>query len=243
MRCEVALRVEGLTRLYASGAGVRGVSFSLCTGEVTALVGPNGAGKTTLFDALALQAGFTGELELFGVPNHEEVEYKRRMAYLPEARGFPPFLTPRVTVRLAEDFWLQKGLLARFQTEAERLGFAPAHLDVLISDLSQGTREKLALALVFSREAPFYLLDEPEAHLDPIVRAQLESRLQQLGRDGKTVLFATHDVHLAVRLADRILVIRNGRLFDLGAVKRVEEVLAALVEPGSGEEVGDARLD
>jgi len=235
MKREAALRVEGLTRLYANGAGVREVSFSLSAGEIAALVGPNGAGKTTLLDALALQAAFQGEVLLFGTPAHAETAYKKRLAYLPEARGFPPFLTLRVVVRLAEDAWLQAGFAERFREEARQLNLDLALLDTLVADLSQGTREKLALALVFSREAPFYLLDEPEAHLDPIVRARLEARLRQLKRPGKTILLATHDVHMAVRLADRVLALNNGHLVDLGRVKEVQAVLDAL---GGGADEG-----
>lgn len=180
---------------------------------------------------------------LDGIEPSDERRYKASLAYLPEERGFPPYLSPRIAARLAEKLWLQEGLMARFLEEAKILDLDEGSLDLPVRTLSQGNREKLALALVFSREAAVYLLDEPEAHLDPIIRERLEIRIKQLKDEGKAALFSTHDVFLAVRLADRVLVIRNGRLFDLGTVKRVEEVLAALVEMEPGKGVEDARLD
>ncbi len=207
-------------------------------------MGPNGAGKTTLIEALAGQAAFqSGSVMLDGIEPSDERRYKASLAYLPEERGFPPYLSPRIAARLAEKLWLQEGLMARFLEEAKILDLDEGSLDLPVRTLSQGNREKLALALVFSREAAVYLLDEPEAHLDPIIRERLEIRIKQLKDEGKAALFSTHDVFLAVRLADRVLVIRNGRLFDLGTVKRVEEVLAALVEMEPGKGVEDARLD
>ena len=223
------LRVRGLTRTYETGKGIHSVTFSLREGRLVALVGPNGAGKTTLLGALAAQAGFTkGQVALKGVDPSQGALYKSLLAYLPEQRGFPPYLSPRITAYLAESFWRQNGLAQRFYREAAELALDHESLDIPISMISQGNREKLALALVFSREAELYILDEPEAHLDPIIRERLESRISRLRADGKSVLLATHDVYMAVRLADEILAIQNGHLRILGEAQNASEVLTAL---------------
>jgi len=208
---------------------VRHVSFAVAKGQVVALVGPNGAGKTTLIEALAGQAAFqSGFVMLDGIEPSDERRYKASLAYLPEERGFPPYLSPRIASRLAEKLWLQEGLMARFLDEAKILALDEGSLDLPVRTLSQGNREKLALALVFSREAAVYLLDEPEAHLDPIIRERLEIRIKQLKDEGKAALFSTHDVFLAARLADDVLAIQNGRLARLGAARKGEDILEAI---------------
>ena len=226
------LEAVDLTRLYPDGTGVRGARLRVYAGEIAALVGPNGAGKTTLLEALAGRPPQPGRVRLLGTGHDRRRAFLKRLAYLPEARALPPFLAGRTAARLAEELWQQPGLYLRFLQEAARLGLAEADLDRPARVLSQGTREKLALALVFSREARLYLLDEPEAHLDPIVRNVLENRLAELRAAGKAVLFATHDVYLAARLADRILLVKDGRVRP-SETKDPEAILAALT---GGEE-------
>jgi len=226
----VVLRVAGVTRTYLTEKGVFDVSFSIGQGERVALVGPNGAGKTTLLEVLAgVAKPKSGTVELMGEPLFHERTYKSRLAYLPEQRGYPAYLSPRLTVRLAEQLWMQPGLQERFCKEAERLGLDRDAMDLPVSALSQGNKEKLALALVFSRRAELYLLDEPEAHLDAISRNRLEKRLHSLSIDaGKALLWATHDVHLAARTADRVAIIHNGRLRMLERVSDGNAILVAL---------------
>jgi len=226
----VVLRVNGLSRTYITGKGVHSASFAVKRGEKVALVGPNGAGKTTLLEVLAgLVKPEAGFVELLGVPVSHERQYKTNLAYLPEQRGYPPYLSPRIALRLAEKLWMQPGLLDRFLKEANRLDFDLSVMDQPIRTLSQGNKEILSLALVFSRQAQIYLLDEPEAHLDAIVREYLEERLQWLGNhEGKAVLWATHDVHMAARLADRVLVIKDGKLKPVGGTASGAAIVAAI---------------
>lgn len=227
MAFSVALRVEKLSRAYPTGAGVREVSFALEKGEIGALVGPNGSGKTTLLDALIGQSPHSGEVWILGQKPEDPAARRVHLAYLPEDRGLPPFLTGRTAARLAEELWRSPGYLERFERERRRWGLDDAALSQPAAVLSQGTREKLSLALLFAREAAVYVLDEPEAHLDPIVRAELEVRMMELKKEGKTVLFATHDVHLAVRLGDRVFAIHSGRVREL-RMRSPEAILAAL---------------
>jgi len=222
-----ALEVLRLSRTYRSGRGVRAASFQVARGEIVALVGPNGAGKTTLLEAVCGLADYLGSVRVEGFDREQEAAQRARMACLPEDRDFPPFLAGSTVARLAERFWEQPGLEHRFVSEAERWGLGAAELETPVFALSQGMREKLALALVFSRTVPLYVLDEPEAHLDPIMRDRLESRLEGLRSEGSALLLATHDVHLATRVADSILAITRGEVADLGRVG-VAEVLRAL---------------
>ncbi len=221
------LEVVRLSRTYRSGRGVHAVSFRVARGEIVALVGPNGAGKTTLLEAVCGFADYVGSVRVEGFDRERASAQWARMAFLPEERGFPPFLAGLTAARLAERFWEQPGLEDRFVSEAERWGLGAAERETPAFALSQGMREKLALALVFSRIVPLYVLDEPEAHLDPVMRDRLERRLAELREGGRAVLLATHDVHLAARLADRVLVLVRGAVRDLGRAGAAE-VLRAL---------------
>ncbi|WP_287371756.1 ATP-binding cassette domain-containing protein [Oceanithermus sp.] len=227
MDAGLVLQVERLSRTYRSGRGVHAVSFRVAYGEIVTLVGPNGAGKTTLLEAVCGLADYVGSVRVEGFDREQASAQWARMACLPEERRFPSFLAGLTAARLAERFWEQPGLGDRFVSEAERWELGAAELETPTFALSQGMREKLALALVFSRVVPLYVLDEPEAHLNPVIRDRLERRLAGLREGGHAVLLATHDVHLAARLADRVLVIVRGRVTDLGRAG-VDEVLRAL---------------
>jgi len=234
MALEVVLRVEKLARVYPTGAGVREVGFTLGKGEIGALVGPNGSGKTTLLDALAGQSPHSGEVWILGKKPEDPAARRVHLAYLPEERDLPPFLTGRTAARLAEELWRSPGYRDRFEHEQKRWGLDEASLSLPAAALSQGTREKLSLALIFAREAAIYVLDEPEAHLDPIMRAELEACMMELKKKGKTVLFATHDVHLAARLGDRVFAIRSGRVRELK--ERSPEAILTALRGGEGED-------
>lgn len=233
MKENCVLRADGLESRYPNGAGLIEANLCVRPREIVAAVGPNGAGKTTLLETLSGHRPYRGRLTLLGHAPKEEEAYKAKLAYLPEERGFPPFITGRTAARLAQDLWGQPELYPRFLKEAARLGLVEADLDRPARVLSQGTREKLALALVFAREAPLYVLDEPEAHLDPIVRKVLEDRVGELREAGKAVLFATHDVYLAGRVADTILLVKNGRVHP-AKTKDPEAILTILAEKGEG---------
>ncbi|WP_456444633.1 ATP-binding cassette domain-containing protein [Oceanithermus sp.] len=227
MNRAAVLQVHRLSRTYRSGKGIRSASFEVHRGEITVLVGPNGAGKTTLLEAVCGMADYVGSVRIDGYDREQEAQQRQRRACLPEDRGFPLFLAGLTAARLASRFWEQPDLLKRFLREAAGWGLSEGELETPAFALSQGMREKLALALVLSRQAPLLILDEPEAHLDPIMRNRLEKRLADLRSERRAVLLATHDVHLAVRLADCILVIARGEVESLGRAG-VEEVMQAL---------------
>ncbi len=238
MTVEPVLSVRNLSRTYSSGKGVISASFTVAAGQTAALVGPNGAGKTTLLEALCGTADYVGSVRIAGVDREQEARQRRGRVCLPERRAFPRFLSGKVAARLAGQFWDQPGLFARFMDEARLWDLQGADLEQPVLALSQGMREKLALALVFSSTAQLVVLDEPEAHLDPIMRRRLERRIATRREEGGAVLFATHDAHMAARLADTVLVIQNGRVRDIGGPVDVDEIFAALERPDPASGAG-----
>lgn len=241
-----ALRVSGLGVRYGERMALQDVSFSVDPGEFVALTGPNGSGKTTLMRAaLGLVAGDRGSVELFGRPTLtlSVAERARRVAWVPQVEA------PRDNVRLYDYV-----LYGRYpfhgpldgETEEDhaivRAVLADAGLadraDDGILQLSGGERQRAILARALAQTAPILLLDEPTTHLDIGHQLDLLGRVRTLSRKRNVaVLAALHDLNLAARFADRIVVLSHGRrvadggptaVLSAGLLARVWGVVADL---------------
>lgn len=203
---------------------VKDASFSLARGELTALVGPNGAGKTTLIRALAGLIASTGQIEIEGHPlAHLPVHERARMiGYLPQGNVFywpmpveaivglgryphgDPFAAPTDADRLA----ISEALAA---TATEQFAQRP------VTTLSGGERARVALARALATQAPILLADEPIVSLDVRHQLVVMELLRKVARNGDGVLAVVHDLSLAARFADRVLVMQGGRIVTQGS--------------------------
>lgn len=207
------------------------ISLALPSGQLVALVGPNGAGKTTLLRALAgllpSQGGiFVGGDALSSLTLRERA---RRLAYLPQGHVVHWPLPARDIVALGR---IPHGASdpARLTPEdAEAVVRAMQATDVTgfserpVTELSGGERSRVALARVLSVEAPVMLADEPTASLDPRYQIDVMTRLRNAAVGGTLVIVVTHDLGLAARFADTVLVLSQGCLVAQG---RAEEALS-----------------
>jgi tungstate transport system ATP-binding protein len=203
------LRVERLVYEAQGARLIDEVSFALPRGGATALLGANGAGKSLLLRLVqGLLAPTGGRVAFAGLNPRRRVAlaFQRPVMLRRSARAnLAHALTAHGATR-AEAARRSDATLARFGLEA--LADRPARL------LSGGEQQRLAIARAAALEPELLLLDEPTSALDPGASRQIETMLAALKADGVTLLFATHDLRQAERLADRALFLRRGRLVE-----------------------------
>ncbi len=208
-----------LTKHFDNFVAVQDVSLSVRTGEVLALLGPNGAGKTTtvrmLTSILAPTAG-TARVAGFDVVRQPE-EVRAHVGVLTEGHG----LYLRMRGREYLDFFgelygLDRAARQQHGTQlAGRFGLADA-LDRRLGEYSKGMRQKLALVRAMLHDPPVLMLDEPTSAMDPHSARQVRNAIRDLRGDGRTILLCTHNLPEAEELADRIAIIRQGKIIALG---------------------------
>jgi iron complex transport system ATP-binding protein len=205
-------------------AVLRDVSLSLSPGHLVALVGPNGAGKTTLLRALAGLLPSQGEIHVGGdalssLPLRERA---RRFAYLPQGHVVHWPLPARDIVALGRYPHGATDPARLAPRDAEAVTRAMQATDTVglserrVTELSGGERSRVALARVLAVEAPVMLADEPTASLDPRYQIDVMTNLRNAADGGMLVILVTHDLGLAARFADTVLVLSEGRLVSTG---------------------------
>lgn len=216
-----AIEVEGLKRRYSKGfEAVRGVSFSVREGEIFALLGTNGAGKTStveLLEGLARPSG--GQVRVLGFdPYSERTAVRPRTGVMLQEGGFPSELTVTETVRM----WAGCTSDARPIGEVlEQVGLSGRRADVRVKQLSGGERRRLDLAMALIGRPEVLFLDEPTTGMDPEGRRDTWELVRQLRAAGTTVLLTTHYLEEAEELADRLAIMRSGRIVTAGTPDQV----------------------
>jgi iron complex transport system ATP-binding protein len=225
MTASAFLTAEDVSVRLSGRVVLRDISLALAPGHLVALVGPNGAGKTTLLRALAGLVPSEGTIQV-GVDALSSLtlrERARRFAYLPQGHIVYWPLPAQDIVAL--------GRYPHGATDPARLTAADAEAvlramqatDVVefaarrVTELSGGERSRVALARVLAVEAPVILADEPTASLDPRHQIDVMKNLREAADGSALVIVVTHDLGLAARFADTVLVLSEGRLVSQGA--------------------------
>lgn len=219
------IHVEGLIKRYGAVRALDGLSFHVEPGETFALIGPNGAGKTTTLKILlGLALPNAGRVAL-GAARRSPTDPRARaeLGYVPQRVEFP---AGRSVAQVLGFFAELRGLPpAVVERAIGRVGLA-AHATRRASELSGGYTQRLSLAQALLSDPALLVLDEPTASLDPEATWEFRTLVEQLRREGKTILLCSHLLSEVERVADRVLILVNGRQ---AALERLDELRARQV--------------
>lgn len=226
-----ALEAKGVVKTYPDGtAALAGVSLEVPPGETLALVGESGSGKTTLLRLFNRMVDPSeGEVRVEGRPVSEldPIALRRRIGYVPQDGGLIPHWRVERNVDLVPRLlgWDADRRKARVREMLELVGLSPeVHAPRYPGELSGGQRQRVALARALAADPPVVLLDEPFGALDALTRLELHRQFLELRKTlGKTLVLVTHDLAEAFRLANRIAVMRGGRILQIGAPEELAE--------------------
>ena len=226
----VVLEVSDLSKSFGQRQAVRGISFSICGGEIFGLLGPNGAGKTTTIGMIAtIVAASGGTVRVNGQGGADVDSFKRKVGLVPQQICLYPTLTAEENLRFfGRMYGLDgTGLETRVAAMLELAGLEPRRRDH-VSDFSGGMQRRLNLACGLIHEPDLLLLDEPTVGLDPQSRERIFSSVETLASQGMAVLYTTHYMEEAERLCHRVAIMDEGRLVAEGTA----EELASTVGEG-----------
>jgi ABC-2 type transport system ATP-binding protein len=215
------IEVHNLTKHYGPVQALRGVSFEVQEGEVFGLLGPNGAGKTSTVEILeGLRPPDGGIVSVCGLdPQTPGDAFKQEIGAVLQATALPDKLRVGEAISMFASFYKRRrdpaALLKRFGLEEKRNAF--------YSQLSGGQKQRLALAMSLVNEPRVLFLDEPTAGLDPQVRREIYTIIEELKKERKTILLTTHYIEEAEKLCDRVAVVDQGRVIAQGTPRELKQ--------------------
>ncbi|MET8358053.1 ABC transporter ATP-binding protein [Micromonospora sp. NPDC005171] len=218
----LAVELDGLTKSFGTVTAVDGLSLRVQPGEVVAFLGPNGAGKTTTIDMLlGLSRPDTGTVRVLGGTPDEAVA-RGRVAAVLQTGGLLKDLTVGETVRMTAHFYRHTRPAAEVLERAGITGIA----DRVVGRCSGGQQQRLRFALALLPDPDLMVLDEPTTGMDVEGRRDFWQALRRDARRGRTVIFATHYLDEADAYADRIVLVRQGRIVADGTTAEIKNLAA-----------------
>jgi ABC-2 type transport system ATP-binding protein len=222
------IHIKDLEKRFGTVVALDGLDLSVTQGEVHGLLGPNGAGKTTtLRILLGLLRANSGTVEMLdGDPWADAVELHRRLAYVPGDVELWPNLTGGEAIDLLGR--LRGGLNQTRRDElVERFDLDPTKKG---RTYSKGNRQKVAIVAALASDAELLLLDEPTAGLDPLMEVVFQDVIQQMRREGRTVFLSSHILAQVEKLADRISIIRQGKVVQTGTLTEMRHLTRTTID-------------
>lgn len=209
---------NGVFKNYGSKTALAGINLTFERGKIIGLLGPNGSGKTTLIKLISgLLVPTAGEIKINGY--NIGVETKKVVSYLPERTYIPQWMRVKDILDLFEDFYEDFNR----NRALEMLSNLNIAVNDRIKTMSKGTKEKVQLILVMSREAELYLLDEPIAGVDPAARDYILRTIITNYNENASIIISTHLISDIETVLDDVVMIQNGTLRIHASVDEIRE--------------------
>ncbi|HEY2603654.1 MAG TPA: ABC transporter ATP-binding protein [Thermoleophilaceae bacterium] len=220
---------DGVTKTYPGReqAAVQELSFEVPAGEICVLIGPSGCGKTTalkLVNRLIPMSG--GDIRIDGrsVNDHEVTELRRGIGYVFQEIGLFPHMTVEDNIGSVPRLlgWDKKRIRARAAELLELVGLDADSLRRYPGEFSGGQQQRVGVARAMAVDPPIMLMDEPFGAIDPITRDRLQNDFLRLHKEiKKTIIFVTHDIDEAIKMGNRIAIMRAGHLVQLDTADKL----------------------
>ncbi len=223
-----AIRTERLTKRYDEAEAISQLDLEIAPGEVVGYLGPNGAGKTTTIRLLlGLIRPTAGRAEIFGLDcEHQPVEAHRRLAYVAGEASLWPSLTGAETLHLLGrvqgrvDEAYRQELIVRFELDPTKK----------VRAYSKGNRQKIILIAALMTRPDLLVLDEPTSGLDPLMEQAFRQCVHEAKERGQTVFLSSHILSEVEALCDRVGILRQGKLVEMGTLAEMRHLSALTVE-------------
>lgn len=224
------LRIKEVCTGYEGREVLHGISAQIEAGKITVLAGPNGCGKTTLLKTVTgIVSKTSGEIWIDGkkIEEYSTQTLAQKIAYLPQKRNVPDITVRRMVLHgrfpylnyprryRSEDLEIADQALQQVGMEA--------YAEENLNQLSGGMQQKVFIAMALAQDTPAILMDEPTSFLDIAHQIRLMETVKELAVQGKTVVLVLHDLAMALRMADQIILLKDGRICAKGVPEAVYE--------------------
>ncbi|QQQ87295.1 ABC transporter ATP-binding protein [Peptacetobacter hiranonis] len=212
------IKLDNVVKRYGKKEALKGISLDIPKGKIVGLLGPNGSGKSTMIKLLnGLLQPDEGNIEIAGMK--PSIETKKIVSYLPERTYLSEWMKMKDLLKFFSDFYEDFDL----EKAEEMIEALNINVDEKIKDMSKGTKEKVQLILVMSRNADVYILDEPIGGVDPAARSFIMRTILQNFSEESTLIIATHLISEIENICDEIIFLSYGEIKLQGNVDEIRE--------------------
>ena len=235
-----AIEVKNLKKNFGTVEAVKGINFTIDSGEIFGLIGPNGAGKTTTLRILSTLLTLTdGSVKIMGFELKEKAdEIRKIISYLPEDAGAYKNLTGREYLRFIANFFNSKNSID-LVNEGVKIADLEERIDDKVETYSKGMKRRLLVGRALMNNPRLAILDEPTSGLDVNNAQEIRNIIKNTTKDGTTVLLSSHNMLEVEYLCDRIALIEKGLIVETGKpdalmkkynARNIEEVFTKVVK-------------
>lgn len=228
------LEINNVTKKYGDFTAVEDVSMTIEPGEVYGFIGPNGAGKSTTIRMIIGAIGITnGSIRVADMDITQNKKYLENISYVPGDVNLWPNLTGMEVINFLmasrgyTDTDRRDALIKKFRLDPQKK----------CKTYSKGNRQKVALISAFCSNAELYIFDEPTSGLDPLMEHTFHEEVKQLKRDGKSVLLSSHILSEVEKLADKISIIKDGKIVESGKFSDMRHITRMKYIIGSDDDL------